>query len=108
MKRLFTIFSLMFTSVLLTECTPKKTASSEMSPDQKVAEVKKNYTEAQLEEGKVLMQNSCDKCHKLFAPGSRSVEKWENVLPRMSNRAKLNDQQAAMVRAYILSHAKLS
>lgn len=108
MKRLLTIFSLMFTSVLLTECTPKKTASGEMSPEQKVADVKKNYTEAQLEEGKVLWQNNCAQCHKLFEPESRSVDKWEKILPNMSMRAKLNDQQAAMVRAYILSHAKLS
>lgn len=108
MKKLFTILSLMFTSVLLTECTPKKAASGAMSPEQKVADVKKNYTEAQMEEGKTLWQGNCGKCHKLFEPGSRSVEKWENVLPRMSNRAKLNEQQAGMVRAYLLAHAKLS
>ena len=108
MRKTFTILSLMFTSVLLTECTPKKAATDTMSPEQKVADVKKNYTEAQMAEGKTIWQGACGKCHKLFEPGSRSVEKWENVLPRMVNRSKLNDQQAAMVRAYLLSHAKLS
>jgi cytochrome c len=108
MRKLLTISSLMLASLLLIQCTPKKTTTTVMTPAQKVADVKKNYTEAQMEEGKTLWQGNCNKCHKLFDPGSRTVDKWEAVLPSMTKRAKLNDQQAGMVRAYLLSHAKMS
>ena len=77
-----------------------------MSAEQKVAEVKKNFTTTQMDEGKVLFQGNCSKCHKLFEPGSRTVDKWENVLPRMAKRSKLTEAQEGLVRAYLLVNAK--
>lgn len=107
MKKLFTIASLLLASIVLTECTPKKAATTTMTPEQKVADVKKNFSDAQMAEGKTLWEGNCNKCHKLFDPSSRTVDKWEDVLPRMSKRAKLTDEQAGMVRAYLLAHAKM-
>lgn len=77
-----------------------------VTPAEKIAEVKSNYTEAQMEEGRRVYQGSCGKCHKLFTPESRGVEKWEKVLPRMVKRSKLDDAAGGMVRAYLLAHAK--
>lgn len=72
-----------------------------------MAEVKKNYTEAQMEEGKTIFMGSCDKCHGLKEPETHTVAQWERILPRMSKKAKLEAEQAGKVRAYVLAHAKL-
>jgi cytochrome c5 len=106
MKKLITLTFIAGT-VLFAQCTPKKTATGSMTDAQKVADVKKNFTEAQMEEGKTIWQGACDKCHKLFEPESRSVDKWERVLPRMTKRSKLDDAQSAKVRAYLIAHAKV-
>jgi cytochrome c5 len=101
--------------VVMASCSASKKASADSSmnttattPEAKVAEVNRKYTQQQMSEGKTLWQNNCAKCHKLFAPETRNVEKWEGVLPRMVKRAHLTDEQAGMVRAYLLSNAKLS
>lgn len=115
MKKLLTISSLFLLSVAFTQCATKKaapdpgtTVSTTSVDAEKVAEVKKKFTEAQMQEGKTIWASSCTKCHKLFEPESRTVAKWETILPNMSMRAKLNEDQAAKVRAYVISHAKLS
>lgn len=92
---------------MMAQCTAKKTAGSSKSPEQIVADVKKNYTEAEMEEGKTIFESSCKKCHGLKQPETRTVEKWERVLPRMSQRSKLNEKEAGKVRAYVLAHAQI-
>jgi cytochrome c5 len=93
--------------ITISSCTSKKAASGEKTPEQIVAEVKKNYTAAQMDEGKALWQENCKKCHKLHDGPDYTVKKWENVLPRMFNRAKVNDDQAGKIRAYLLAHAQI-
>jgi len=106
MKKVLTLLALVTVSFLLVRCgSSKPVAKAEATPGEMVAEVKKNYTAAQMEQGKVLWQSSCDKCHKLYTPESRSVSKWNSVLPRMTKRAKLDDSQAGMVRAYLIGNA---
>jgi cytochrome c5 len=110
-KKTITLCSLVTLSIIMVNCssTKKTTAipgASNASPEAKVAEAKKNYNDAQMAEGKTLWESNCAKCHKLFTPESRDVEKWEAVLPRMVKRAKLSDQQAGMVRAYLITNAK--
>lgn len=108
MKRQLTLIFLFIITIVLARCAPKATTTREMTSEEKVADVKKNYSEEQMDEGKKLMQGNCGKCHKLFSPESRSVEKWENILPSMVKRSKLNDAQGNKVRAYILAHAKVN
>ncbi|RYE25432.1 MAG: hypothetical protein EOP51_04110 [Sphingobacteriales bacterium] len=107
MKKLYLLFALV-SSVALVQCSPKRAANKEMSEAEKVADVNKNFTPAQMEEGKTLWQDKCGKCHKLPQPEAYTVSKMDRVLPRMINRSKLTDEQGAMVRAYLLAHAKMS
>lgn len=107
MNRFTTIIAIAAASVLMAQCTAKKTATTAKSPEEVVAEVKKNFSEDQMEEGKTIFQGSCGKCHDLHQPETRTVEKWERILPRMSQKAKLEDEQAGKVRAYVLAHAKM-
>lgn len=107
MKKNLLIPSLLMISFTLIQCTAKKAATADMPPEEIVANVKKNYTAEQMEEGKTIFESNCNKCHGLKEPESRDVAKWERVLPRMNKRANLDDEQAGKVRAYILAHAKL-
>ncbi len=101
-------FSLLIilSGTVLFSCTSKKVATTEKSSAEVVAEIKKNYNEQQLEEGHTLWQNNCNKCHKLYEPSEYTVSRWENILPRMLKRAKLDDEQSGKVRAYVLSNSK--
>lgn len=107
MNRYTTILAIAATSILMAQCTAKKTATTAKSPEEIVAEVKKNYTEDEMAEGKTIFLGSCGKCHDLKEPETRTVDKWERVLPRMSKKANLEDDQAGKVRAYVLAHAKM-
>src|SRR5690606_1572056 len=96
-------------SLRLGQCsTARKSASKTTEPTAgaTLGEIKRNYTPAQMEEGKVIWQDKCDKCHKLYDPASHTVVKWEMILPRMSQKAKLTEEEAGKVRAFILTNAK--
>lgn len=109
MNRLKILATILTLSVLMAQCTARKTTTSapEMTPEQAVADVKKNFTPAQMEEGKTIFLANCDKCHALKEPETITVTKWERVLPRMSKKANLSDEHAGKVRAYVLAHAKV-
>ncbi|MBS1590392.1 MAG: cytochrome c [Bacteroidetes bacterium] len=109
MKKTSTILALVACAAFMANCSSsKKSASTEMSEAAKVAEVNKNFTPTQMLEGKTLWENHCGKCHKLYEPGSHSVAKWERVLPRMITRSKLTNEQGQLIRAFLLSKAKVS
>lgn len=107
MNRIVTLLTIMSLSVLMAQCTAKKTATAVKSPEEIVADVKKNFTEQQMEEGKVVFNENCGKCHDIVKPEARTVAKWERVLPPMSKKAKLDEVQASKVRAYVLAHAQM-
>ncbi len=79
-------------------CTPKAATSS----DDAVAN--NNYTEAQLEEGHMLWQNNCGKCHKLYPPENYDWERWKKILDNMIPKAKLTKDQGELVSAYIYNN----
>jgi len=101
-------------SATLFACTAKKATTSsaakpaEPTAEQMMAEINSKYSEAQKEEGKTIWQANCQKCHKLFEPESRNVVKWDGILQRMTKKAKLSEEDAGKVRAYVMSHAKAS
>jgi cytochrome c5 len=110
MKRLFTLFIISAVSLTLTQCATKKAANKTASTsnvDPTVAEIKRNYNAAQIEEGRVIWQTSCGRCHKLYEPQTRTIATWEPVIARMIPKAKLDTEQGAKVRAYILTNAKM-
>lgn len=110
----YSILLLMVAAItLLVRCSPKATkavatteAGAPATPDEKVADIRKHYSDAQMEEGKTIFNNSCGRCHKLKMPETRTVAAWEQILPGMSKKAALNEEQYGLVRAYVLPLAK--
>lgn len=62
-------------------------------------------TMADVVAGKTLFQGRCAKCHALPDPGQYNGPRWEGILQRMIPKAKLNETEAASLKAYILSAA---
>lgn len=55
--------------------------------------------------GKTLFTNRCGRCHGLPDPAAHHAENWESILLSMIPKAKLNQEQAVHVRAYVLANA---
>lgn len=120
MKRFSTALVIGAIAIVMAQCTAKKATTATvpppaapaatavaMTPEEAIADVKKRYTEAQMEEGNVMFRDKCGKCHIMHEPESRTVEHWEKILPRMNKKSGFNAEQGAKVRAYVLSRAKV-
>lgn len=110
MKKLLVITVLAVGSMALVQCAPKTSksvSSAGPTPEEKVAEIKKNFTDDQLAQGKTIYESNCNKCHGLKLPPTHTVESWENIIPKMAKKAHLDPTQESLVRAYILSNAKM-
>ena len=108
MKKL-SILLVLGAAVLLTQCAKKTSApTKEVTSIEKVAAIKRSYSTAQLEQGMTIFRANCNKCHKYYEPETIDVARWEKVLPPMSAKAHLSDDDAAKVRAWVLVHAKMS
>ncbi len=55
--------------------------------------------------GKRIFMARCIRCHGLPEPSQYSSARWETILPVMIPRARLDNEQALHVRAYLLAGA---
>lgn len=86
-------------TIVFAYCTPKKTTSSEAA---------KTYTQADLDNGMMIWQTNCKKCHELYPPENYNQQRWNGILDHMIPKAKLNKDDGDLVRAYIMQHAPKS
>jgi len=56
-----------------------------------------------LTEAHQLYIKKCGSCHSVKIPRSLSEEKWRTTLPKMAKKAKLNEEQQALLLNYILT-----
>jgi cytochrome c5 len=56
--------------------------------------------------GKTIHDVKCNKCHALVDPKQHNAEKWTSILKYMIPKARLNEEQAAQVTAYVMANAK--
>ena len=67
--------------------------------------VKTANTEA-MAEGQTIYSNRCGRCHYLKTAQDYTATQWKNILKSMIPKAKLNDDEAKQVTAYVMEHAK--
>jgi mono/diheme cytochrome c family protein len=64
----------------------------------------KNADRAKLAEGRQILASRCVKCHGAPQVAKHSVADWkEDILPTMTKKAKLTDQEAALLKNYVLT-----
>lgn len=104
MRNLLCILALLAATAVFINCSPKTTGAI-AATDKNASDASETYTDEQKVNGKAIWQANCDKCHKLYATPSYSLDQWKKILPKMTKRAKLDDAQALAVRAYIYTNA---
>ena len=79
---------------LVSACSPKviqpeapKTTEAPLTPE--------------LAEGKMLYENNCAKCHKLYDAKSFSKEQWTPIVLRMQKKAKISDEEREKIYDYL-------
>lgn len=95
--------------VLLFSCSPKVAVTAQKPDPVQVPPKMESPNEAtasteKYPEGKILYENNCAKCHKLFAPTDYSSQNWGPILVRMQKKAHLEDADMAQINNYIYSH----
>ena len=84
--------------VLLASCgTTEKVKDTAGKVNEKVQE----FPSADESEGLAIYGASCGRCHKLFEIKDFSQERWDEVLPPMIKKAKLDEEQGRKVTAYV-------
>ncbi len=64
----------------------------------------KKANRTQLAEGRQILASHCMKCHGAPQVARHSVGDWkEDILPAMTKKAKLTDQEAALLKNYVLT-----
>lgn len=58
------------------------------------------------DQGKVVYQAKCGKCHGLKNPGDYTVDQWDGILKKMAPNARLTTEETEQVTAYVRSLAK--
>jgi len=66
----------------------------------------KTFTPEQLAKGKTIFTDNCAGCHEYHEPAELTVSEWSDVLPTMTKRSKLDDDETALVTAWINANAK--
>lgn len=76
-------------------CGTVKLAAPQQSDIDRVSTKYPGYNLAELNDGKALFQQTCDRCHKLKNPTSRDEAKWNQIVPKMIG--KLNKKEGKTV-----------
>lgn len=75
----------LFFLIALTACSVKLAAPEQSDVDRVIAKYP-GYDLAELNEGKALFQETCNRCHPLKNPRSRDENKWNEIVPIMIKR----------------------
>jgi cytochrome c5 len=69
-----------------------------------------SYNLTELNEGKVLFEQTCNRCHRLKNPISRNEDKWTKIVPSMikklnkkENKVIIDDKQQESILRYIIT-----
>src|SRR5664279_5768116 len=105
------IIPAIFFIVVLVACgSTAKLASSQQSDADRGAAKYPGYTLADLNNGRDLFQQNCNRCHHLKDPQSRNEAKWNKIVPVMVKKLNkkegkivIDDQQQESILRYLVT-----
>jgi cytochrome c5 len=96
--------------VVLTACSSAKLLTPAQSDVDRVSVKYPGFTLADLNEGKAMFEQTCNRCHRLKDPASRSEDKWNKIVPQMigklnkkEGREVVDDKQQAIILKYLVT-----
>ncbi|KAB2805437.1 cytochrome c [Phaeocystidibacter luteus] len=104
MKRTISILAVL----TLVACGSAKLAAPTQADVDKASDAYPGYTLAQMNEGKGLYEQKCDKCHGLKDPTAFSPEQMREITPKMVEMANERQQsisadQAELIEKYLVT-----
>lgn len=72
-------------------------------PSESNVNKRETATLAELQQGHDLFKNNCGSCHKMPKPGNYKPEQWTKILSKMGPKAKLTQEQTAIVYKYVVN-----
>ena len=104
MKATITIFII---AVFAIACHRKTVASSDnIIISNKTNAETKTSNSGVASAGQTVYTNRCGRCHGLKKTENYTAQQWDNILKSMIPKAKLNDEEAKEVAAYVMANAK--
>ncbi len=94
------LFAATLVSFVVFSCS-KKVVAPVASTDVKTTEVIQPELPTAIAEGKMLYENSCARCHKLFPVTKHDKSGWSTTVNKMAPKAKLTDVQKDLVYNYL-------
>ncbi|MEQ3661469.1 MAG: cytochrome c5 [Flavobacterium sp.] len=88
--------------VVFVACTAKKAVTESTDNKNSVSlEAPIIPLTAELAHGKTIFETKCGRCHDLVKPESYSKEKWTPIMNSMAKKAKISDEEKALVYNYV-------
>ena len=92
-----------FLAVFILSCTATKLITPSQSDADRGAQKFQGYSMNDLEKGKAIYVSNCNKCHRYKVPQSRDETKWDDIIPKMAKKAKLDSEQESLVLKYVVT-----
>ncbi|MDD4970651.1 MAG: hypothetical protein PHT07_14590 [Paludibacter sp.] len=80
--------------------------SGTMFAAKQIDTVKNKASVDSVKTGNELYVNKCKRCHKLKDPAKYTMAQWPGLVNKMQKRAKITDQEKAMILTYLATEAK--
>jgi cytochrome c5 len=84
-------------SLAITSCS--KSSSAPYVPA--ATDVTATATLAQLQQGRTLFVNNCERCHSLYMPENYTAAQWRSILPGMTGRTSLTTADILLLTKYV-------
>lgn len=82
--------------ITLISCTAQKLATPTEADVERGKAKFANVTLQELQEGKKLLENNCNLCHKIYHPSDFSEDKWKNIIPPMVKKVNKKTGQTTI------------
>lgn len=106
------LFATAILALLMYACgsNPPKTQISTTKPDTvqvppRMASPNESPTMSEVAvEGRMLFENKCGTCHKLYSPTDYSKQDWPPILLRMQIKARISDADMSKINSYVYAN----
>jgi hypothetical protein len=90
-------------AVCASGCAAVKLAGTNQADAERGALKFPGYTFSDLNRGKQIYVDHCNKCHRYKAPQTRDESRWDAIIPKMAKKAKLNGDEQELVLKYVVA-----
>ncbi|HPA36050.1 MAG TPA: hypothetical protein PLA16_06760 [Chitinophagales bacterium] len=103
MKKQLAVFSI---AVLAAYACSQKTATTVSTSEPTIKTESATVNHERYLAGKTIYDAKCGRCHKLYKPQEGNMTQWNKWIDRMAPKAKLTEEETALVRDYVSVNAK--